>query len=464
MGATSAAGSTGRIVIIGGVAAGMSAASRARRFDPAAEVVVFERGDYISYGACGLPYVIGGEVEDFDDLIARTPERMRGQGIGVRTGHEVTGVDAGAGTITVLDRAAGRTSTEPFDRLLIATGVSAVRPDWAQTKLGGVHVLRDIPDGQAIEASLQGAGGKAPKRACIVGGGYIGLEMAEALHARGLSVVLLEKGPEVAGRMLDKPLQRRVRAELEAKGVDVRCGTSVEGLTGDHHVTGVQTSGGLVRADLVIVAVGVKPNTELAKAAGARIGKTGAVAVNIQQETSVAGIYAAGDNTESLHRVTKRKVHIPLGLTANRMGRVAGVNMAGGDATFPGIVGTAIFKVFELGAAHTGLTQAEAEALSLNAVSVDVDSTDHAGYYGDSRPIHVRLTAEVGTGRLLGVQLVSPRHISVKRVDVVAALLHRRSTVQHLFDTDLAYAPPFSGVWDVLLVAADKLNRKVRDA
>jgi len=463
MGTKAAAGSTGRIVIIGGVAAGMSAASRAKRFDPGAEVVVFERGEYISYGACGRPYVIGGKVEDFEDLIARTPERMRGQGISVRTGHEVTGVDAGAGTVTVLDRAAGRTSTEPFDRLLIATGVSAVRPDWAQADLSGVHVLRDIPDGQAIEASLQGAGGKPAKRACIVGGGYIGLEMAEALHARGLKVILLEKGPEVAGRMLDIPLQRRVRAELEAKGLVVCCGAPVEGLTGTGHVTGVQTSGGLVRADLVIVAVGVKPNTELARAAGARLGKTGAVAVNLRQETSAAGIYAAGDNTESLHRVTRRKVHIPLGLTANRMGRVAGVNMAGGDATFPGIVGTAIFKVFDLGVSRTGLTQAEAEGVGLKAVSVDVDSTDHAGYYNDSLPIHVRLTAEVGTGRLLGAQLVSPRHISVKRVDVVAALLHRRSTVQHLFDTDLAYAPPFSGVWDVLLVAADKLNRQIRD-
>lgn len=463
MGAKAAAGRTGRIVIIGGVAAGMSAASRAKRFDPGAEVVVFERGEYISYGACGLPYVIGGKVEEFEDLIARTPERMRGQGISVRTGHEITGVDAGAGTVTVLDRAAGRTTTEPFDRLLIATGVSAVRPAWAQADLSGVHVLRDIPDGQAIEASLQGVGGKPAKRACIVGGGYIGLEMAEALHARGLKVILLEKGPEVAGRMLDKQLQRRVRAELEAKGVEVRCGTAVEGLTGTGHVTGVQTSGGLVRADLVIVAVGVKPKTELAKAAGARIGKTGAVAVNLRQETSAAGIYAAGDNTESLHRVTRRKVHIPLGLTANRMGRVAGVNMAGGDATFPGIVGTAIFKVFDLGVSRTGLTQAEAEGVGLKAVSVDVDSTDHAGYYDDSLPIHVRLTAEVGTGRLLGAQLVSPRHISVKRVDVVAALLHRRSTVQHLFDTDLAYAPPFSGVWDVLLVAADKLNRQIRE-
>jgi len=445
-----------RIVVVGGVAAGMSAASRARRHNPDARVTVFERGEDISYGACGLPYVLGGEVKGFEDLIARTPAQLRGQGIGVRLRHEVTGVDSGARRVTVLDRASGRTVTEPYDRLLIASGVRAVRPDWAQSDLKGVHVLRDLDDGRAIQASLAGA-----RRACIVGGGYIGLEMAEALRSRGLEVTLLEQAPEVAGRMLDREYQRRVRAEVERGGVDVRCGTSVEGLGGQGgRVTEVQTQGGPVPADVVIVAVGVKPNTELAQAAGAGIGKTGAVAVNARQETRVEGVYAAGDNAESTHRVTRRKVHIPLGLTANRMGRVAGVNMAGGDARFPGVVGTAIFKTFGLGAARSGLTQAEAEDLGLDAVSVDVDSTDHAGYYRDAAPIHVRLTAERGSGRLLGVQLVG-QPASVKRVDVVAALLHRRGHVQDLFELDLAYAPPFSGVWDVLLVAADRLGREL---
>lgn len=446
-----------RIVIVGGVAAGMSAASRAMRQNPAAEVVVFERGGYISYGACGLPYVLGGDVDSFGDLIARTPDQMRSRGIGVRLRHEVTGVDAGAATITVVDHDSGRSAVEPYDKLLIATGVSAVRPDWAQTELGGVHVLRDIPDGQAIEASLKGA-----KRAVIVGGGYIGLELAETLHCRGLSVVVVEKGPEVARRMLDRDYQRRVRAELEGNGVEIRCGTTIESLTGkDGHVTGVQTDHGLIRADVVIVAVGVRPNVALARAAGARIGKTGAVAVNTRQETSVEGVYAAGDNTESTHRVTRRKVHLPLGLTANRMGRVAGVNMAGGDATFPGVVGSSIFKTFALGAARTGLTQSEADKLGLDAVSVDVSSTDHAGYYATAKPIYVRLTAERGTGRLLGAQLVCNNHESVKRVDVVAALLHGRGKVQDLFEMDLSYAPPFSGVWDVLLVAADRLSREI---
>ncbi|WP_034383236.1 FAD-dependent oxidoreductase [Deinococcus sp. YIM 77859] len=445
-----------RIVVVGGVAAGMSAASRAKRFDPAVRVTVFERGATISYSACGLPYVIGGKVPGFERLMARTPEQMREQGIDVRLRHEVTDVDAAARTVTVLDREAGRTFTEPYDRLLIATGVSAVCPAWARTRLRGVHVLRDLSDGQAILASLPGA-----SRACIVGGGYIGLELAEALRSRGLHVTLLEQAPEVAGRMLDRPYQRRIRTELERHGVEVRCGTAVEELTSqDGRVTTVQTSGGPVPADVVIVAVGVQPNVELARAAGARLGKTGAIAVDPRQATGVPGVYAAGDNTESTHRVTGQQVHIPLGLTANRMGRVAGVNMAGGDARFPGVVGTGIFKTFDLGAARTGLTQAEADRLGLRAVSVDVDSTDHAGYYPDAAPIHVRLTGEHGSGRLLGAQLIGPPE-SVKRVDVVAALLHGGGSVQDLFELDLAYAPPFSGVWDVLLVAADRLGRKL---
>lgn len=445
-----------RIVIVGGVAAGMSAASRAKRQNPEAEVVVFERGDWISYGACGLPYVLGGDVQSWEALVARTPAQMRARGIGVRLGHEVIDIDSSAATVTVLDHASGLTSQEPYDKLLIATGVSAMVPDWAKTKLAGVHVLREIPDGQAIEASLQGA-----KQVCIVGGGYIGIELAEAFRQRGLHVVMLEKAPDIAGRILDPEYRQRVQAELEKNGVDVRCGVTVEGLTGkDGQVTGVQTDAGLVQADLVIVAIGVKPNVALAKAAGVRLGKTGAIAVNNHQETSVAGIYAAGDNCQSLHRVTRRQVHIPLGLTANRMGRVAGVNMAGGKAKFPGVVGTGIFKFFGLGAARTGVTQAEAEALGLHAVSVDVSSTDHAGYYFDASPIHVRLTAEKGTGRLLGAQMIGCRE-SIKRVDVVAVLLHNRGKVQDLAEADLAYAPPFSSVWDVLLVAAERLGREV---
>ena len=419
-------------------------------------MVVFERGEYVSYGACGLPYVIGGQVENFEKLIARSPQRMRGEGVGVRLGHEVTGLDSKTQVLTVRDTG-GAVRSEPYDRLLLATGVSAVRPDWADTGAAGVHVLRDIPDGQAIEASLKDA-----RRAIIVGGGYIGLELAEALRSRGLSVVLLERGPGVAGRILDPGYQRRVRLELEKNGVDVRCGAAVESLTTKNgRVTGVQTSGGLVRGDLVMVAVGVRPNVALAQAAGVRLGTTGAIRVDSRQQTNVAQVYAAGDNTESVQRVTRRKVHVPLGLTANRMGRVAGINMAGGEARFPGIVGSSIFKTFELGVARTGLTQHEADALGLDAVSVDVESTDHAGYYFDAAPIHVRLTAERGSGRLLGAQILG-HPASVKRIDVIATLLHSRGKVHDLAEVDLSYAPPFSSVWDVLLVAAGQASKAAR--
>ena len=456
-----------RIVVVGGVAAGMSAASRALRQDPAAQVVVFERGEWVSYGACGLPYVIGGEarlkdgtpsVGDFDALIARTPQQLRGQGIGVRLSHEVLGIDAAARQVSVLDHASGRTVQEPYDQLLLATGVAAVRPEWLPAGLEGMHVLRDIQDGQAIEAQLRAGA----KRAVIVGGGYIGLEMAEAFTRRGLDVTLLEAGPEPAGRMLDAHYRPLVRDELERAGVEVRTGVRVESLTSRAgRVTGVLTGEGAIKAELVLVAVGVRPRTELAQAAGARLGCSGALRVNARQETSVPGIWAAGDNCESVNRVSRRRVHVPLGLSANRMGRVAGVNMAGGDARFPGIVGTGIFRVFELSVARTGLTQQEAEDGGLKAVSADVQSSDHAGYYRDARPIRVRLTAEYGSGRLLGAQMLGHGD-AVKRIDVVAALLHSRGRVHDLHEMDLAYAPPFSSVWDVLLVAAGKLSALLR--
>ncbi|WP_407539230.1 FAD-dependent oxidoreductase [Deinococcus radiomollis] len=321
-------------------------------------------------------------------------------------------------------------------------------------------MLSEIPDAQAIEATLQ----SGAKRAVVIGGGYIGLELAEALHSRGLKVVLLESAPQPAGRMLDALYRAEVGAELERGGIEVRTGVKVEGLhVRAGRVTGVQTDAGTVRADLVIVAVGVRPRVELAQLAGVRLGRTGAITTDARMQTNVPAIWAAGDNAESLHRVSRRRVHLPLGLGANRMGRVGGVNMAGGDAKFPGVVGSAVFRVLGLSVARTGLTHEESLALGLDAVSADITSTDHAGYFHDARPIQVRLTAERGTGRLLGAQLLGQGD-AVKRVDVVAALLHGRGKLQALAEMDLAYAPPFSGVWDVLLVAAGRLSREIASA
>lgn len=449
-----------RILIVGGVAAGMSAALRAKRHAPDADVVVFERGEIPSYGACGLPYVLGGEVDGWDALVARTPAQLRAEGVSVRLGHDVTDVDAAAARVTVRD-AGGGTRAEAYDRLLLATGVTPVRPPWMPGDgVAGLHVLRDIPDGRAIDASLRGA-----RRVAIVGAGYIGLELAEAFRARGLSVVMVEMAPHVAGRVLDAPFRDLVRDELERNGVDVRAGTAVEGVAQrDGRVTGLHTAGGGVRADAVVVAVGVRPETALAEAAGARLGESGAIAVDDGQRTSADGVWAAGDNCEALHRVTGQPAHVPLGLAANRMGRVAGITMAGGDARFPGIAGTGIFKAFALGVGRTGLTQEEAEHHGLDAVSADITQGDHAGYYPDTRPVDIRLTAERGTRRLLGAQVVARNHESAKRVDVVAALLHTGASVDDLADADLAYAPPFAGVFDALLIAAGRVRTTLTNA
>lgn len=399
--------------------------------------------------------MLGGEVPDFDDLVARTPGQLRARGVSLRLGHEVVDVDADAGTVTVLEPGSG-SRVEGYDRLLLATGVAPVRPPW-MLDIPGVNVLREIPDGRAIDASLRGAG-----RVAIVGAGYIGLELAEAFRARGLSTVMVEMAPQVAGKVLDPPYRDMVEAELRRNDVDVRTGVAVEGISErDGRATGLHTDAGDVRADAMVVAVGVRPETALATAAGARLGDSGAVAVDDRMATSVDGVYSAGDNTEARHRVTGLPTHVPLGLTANRMGRVAGVNMAGGDARFPGIVGTGIFKVFSLGVARTGLTQEEAEEAGLDAVSVDIENPDHAGYHPSSRPLHVRLTGERGTGRLLGAQIVARNHENAKRIDVVAALLHVGASADDLADSDLAYAPPFSGVRDTLLIAAGALRGRV---
>ena len=379
---------------------------------------------------------------------------MRGRGIAVHLRQRVEGIDPQSRTLTVRGPDGG-TRTEPYDRLLLATGSQPVQPPFARSDLAGVHVLKTIPDAGALGRALQDS-----QRVCIVGGGYIGLEMAEALRQRDLSVVLVQRGPGVAS-LLDEPLRVPIRAALERHGVDVRTGVNVTGLAGHERVTGVETDAGFIEADTVLVAIGVQPQAELAQTAGVSLGETGAVAVNSRQETNVEGIYAAGDCAESWHRVLGKPVYVPLALGANRMGRVAGVNMAGGDATFPGIVGTGIFKTFELGVALTGLTQAQAERAGLDAVSVDLSTTDAAGYHQSARPVQMRLVGERGTGRLLGAQIVAEEHHAAKRIDVVAALLGTGASVQDLFESDLGYAPPFSSTWDFPLVVADRLLRQL---
>jgi NADPH-dependent 2,4-dienoyl-CoA reductase/sulfur reductase-like enzyme len=443
-----------RVVIVGGGAAGMSAAAKARRMDPALDIVVYERSGYVSYGACGFPYAIKGEIARVEDVVVRTPEQFAKQGIKVFVRHEVLSVDPAARSVRVRDRASGAEFTEFWDELLLTAGGTPTRPPLPGLDLPGVFALRTVEDALAIRGWVEE---RQPARAAIIGGGYIGLELAEALAARGIALTLIERLPQVIPT-LDPELAAHVQAELARQGVDVRLEQAVEGLAGDERVREVLAGGERIPADMVILAVGVRPSAELARAAGVALGPTGAIAVDDHQRTSVPHIWAAGDVAEAHHRVTGRPAWVPLGTTANKQGKVAGENLGGGDARFGGIVGTAVVKVFELEAASTGLSETRARAEGFAVATVSATANSRAHYMPGHQDIHVKLVYEEGTRRLLGGQLVGREGVA-KRIDTIAAALHGGWTVDELAELDLAYAPPFSPVWDPILVAANLARR-----
>lgn len=443
-----------RVVIVGGGAAGMSAAAKARRMDPSLEIVVYERSGYVSYGACGFPYAIKGEIARVEDVVVRTPAQFAKQGIQAFVRHEVLAVEAAARSVRVRNRDSGAEFTELWDELLLTAGGTPVRPPLPGLDLPGVFALRSVEDALAIRGWVEE---RQPARGVIVGGGYIGLELAEALAARGVGLTLLERLPQVIPT-LDPELAAHVQAELERQGVDVRLGQTVEALAGDERVREVVAGGQHIPADIVILAVGVRPGVELARAAGVALGPTGAIAVDDHQRTSVPHIWAAGDVAEAHHRVTGGPAWVPLGTTANKQGKVAGENLGGGDARFGGIVGMAVVKVFELEAASSGLSEARARAEGFAVQTVSATANSRAHYMPGHQEIHVKLVFEEGTRKLLGGQLVGREGVA-KRIDTIAAALHGGWTVDELAELDLAYAPPFSPVWDPILVAANLARR-----
>jgi NADPH-dependent 2,4-dienoyl-CoA reductase/sulfur reductase-like enzyme len=445
--------------VIGGVAAGMSAAAQARRGDPELQIVVFEAGEWISYSACGLPYLVGGLVNGPDALVARTAEQFAKQGIDVRLQHRVSAIDSERQTIQVVDHH-GQQRAEPYDVLLLATGARPFQPPVDGLDLKGVFNLYRMPDALALRQYIAE---RQPKRAVIVGGGYIGLEMAENLHRLGLNLTIVERAPKLFAA-LDDDMSARIAAELERNDVDISlCESIFEACSGyDGHVETVQTSEGEIPADLVLLSVGVRPNVALAQEAGIMIGDTGAIAVDDHQRTDIPTIYAAGDCAEHFHRMLRKPAWVPLGTTANKQGRIAGENIGGGDATFRGILGTAITRVFELEVGLTGLGEQQAQREGIDYVAVNVDSTDIAGYYPGAAPLHIKLVAERRSGKLLGVQAVG-KGVD-KRIDVVATALHAGLTADEMAWIDLEYAPPFNSVWDPLHIAARKLAEKIGTA
>lgn len=452
---------TRRVVVVGGDATGMSAASQAlRRAGPdALDVVTFERGHHVSYSACGIPYWISGDVPDRDSLVARTAAQHRARGIDLRMRTEVTGIDLDARTVTARGIDGDATTTERFDDLVIATGAVPVRPDLPGVDAAGIYGVQTLDDGAALLDGLPGA----PQRAVVVGGGYIGVEMAEAMVRRGMQVTLADRAPEPM-TTLDPDMGALVRNAMEGMGITVRTGTPVSGFeTGrDGRVAAVVLGGTTLPADIVVLGLGVGPNSELAAAAGLPLGRHGGLLTDLRMRVSGHdgvwdGIWAGGDCVEVLNRVSQQRVHVPLGTHANKHGRVIGLNLGGGYATFPGVVGTAVSRVCDLEIARTGLLEDEAAQAGFETASVTIESTTRAGYYPGTTPITVKMIAERRTGRLLGAQLVG-REGSGKRVDVCATAVWNEMTVEEIVALDVGYAPPFAPVWDPVLVAARKAS------
>ncbi|MFI1884672.1 FAD-dependent oxidoreductase [Streptomyces jumonjinensis] len=453
-----------RLVVIGGDAAGMSAASQARRLKgpDELEIVAFERGHFSSFSACGIPYWVGGQVPERDALIARTPGEHRERAIDLRMRTEVTEIDVAGGRVRSRDPETGGETWTGYDKLVVATGARPVRPPLPGIDAAGVHGVQTLDDGQALLTALTATAGR---RAVVIGAGYIGVEMAEALLNRGFEVTVLNRGEQPMAT-LDPDMGRLVHTAMDGLGITTVNGAQVTAVRtdADGRVRAVATGDAEYPADVVVLGMGVEPETALAREAGLPLGVYGGLLTDLSMRVRGHGnIWAGGDCVEVLDLVSGRERHVPLGTHANKHGQVIGANVGGGYGTFPGVVGTAVSKVCDLEIARTGLREKDAAAVGLRYVTAVIESTSRAGYYPEPGVMTVKMLAERRSGRLLGVQIVG-REGAAKRVDVAAVALTAGMTVEQMTALDLGYAPPFSPVWDPVLVAARKAVAAVRAA
>ncbi|MGB8168348.1 MAG: FAD-dependent oxidoreductase, partial [Chthoniobacteraceae bacterium] len=429
-----------RILVVGGVAGGASAAARARRVDEIAEIHVFERGPYISFANCGLPYFIAGEIDDRAKLIVMTPERFWSRSrIHAHVNHEVLSIDRTAKTIRVKGPD-GAEHDERYDRLILSQGARPLVPPIPGVDLPHVFTLRDIPDMDRIIRFLDE---RKPRRAVVIGGGFIGLEMAEAFHHRGIHVTIVERAPHILP-LLDPDMAALLQERTRRPNFDFRIGVAANAFSADAIEF---TDGTRLPADLILLSVGVKAEVELARAAGLEIGATGGVKTNGRMESSDPHIYAVGDAAETIHALTGARARIALAGPANRQGRIAGTNAAGGKLTYPGALGTSIVRVLTTTVGFTGLNSAQAAAAGFSTFTSMTRDFSHAHYYPGATPVVIKVIAEEGTGRLLGAQVIGAQGID-KRTDVFATAIAGKMSVFDLETLDLAYAPPFGSAND----------------
>lgn len=449
-----------RLLVIGGSDAGVSACLRARELDPTVDAAMVLADDYPNYSICGLPMFLGGEVTDWHTLAHRTQEELAAAGIKVHARTRAVDIDPGRQTV----RATGPDGEVdlPYDRLVIATGAEPVRPPLPGIEHDGVFVMHGMDDGLAIDAFVAT---RAPERAVIVGAGYIGCEMADALTRRGIAVTLMEQAPAVLPTV-DPALGDILGERMGRQGVEVLAGVRVEAIERTRLRLRVRTASGLTRvADMVLVVVGVRPVTDLARSLGLELGVRGAIRVGRGMETPVPNVWAAGDCVETWHRLLNRHTYLPLGTTAHKQGRIAGENALGGSRVYEGTLGTQVVKVFDTVVGRTGLSEAEAQEAGWDAATVNVTTWDHKVYYPGAQALHIRMVADRATDRLLGGQVLGRYGSEVaKRIDVLAVALHHGLSVYAMSDLDLSYTPPLSSPWDPVQMAAQAWQGALRVA
>lgn len=440
-----------KVIIIGGIAAGMSAAAKFKRLSPNDDVVVYEKGDIVSFGACGLPYYVGGFFDDSNEMIARTPEAFREAGVEIHTKHEVTNVDFSNKKVTVKNLNTNEVLEESYDKLMIASGARAIIPPIKNIDLENVVTLKSMDDGNKLRELMSK---EENKKIAIIGAGFIGLEAAEAAKHRGKEVTVIQLQDRVLQEVFDKDITDLLEEELRENGVNLLLSETVTELIGDGKVSKVKTNKREIEADIVILATGVKPNTDFLNCDEIKMIRNGAIVVDKYGRTSVEDVYAAGDCSTINSLITDREIYVPLATGANKLGRIVGENLAGQNNSFQGSMASSCIKVMDMEAARTGLSEKEVLNLGFNYKTKFITDMNQTSYYPGRERIYVKLIYDAHTRVILGGQVAGYKD-AVQRCNVLAACIYAKMTTEQLGMLDLCYAPPFSRTWDVLNVAGN---------